>query len=222
MMSLLIFGLEEVNFVLVDGAMKSILILFFISAMLISCNSLSPSSSSPELSAILKKYAGNILTPDESKAITPKGLKEGYLYTLKYEYFNEKGVTSTDFSSLRLSAIEDDAMIFDTVPRLDMEAKPRGVKIHNAIEFLLRDIGYSAYDSTGSVCLFKIGVCETTRFNGKKDFIETKYQNGQWIKSAPAIGAQRRTEIYVFDKNGLLLYKLNQVGSGGTRITRVE
>lgn len=202
--------------------MKSVLIVFFISAMLFSCNSLSPSLGSPELSAVLKKHAGNILSPEEATAITPKGLKVGYVYTLKYEYFNEKGVYSTEFSSLRLAAIEEGAMIFDTLQSKHVDATPRGVKVHNAIEYLLRDTGYSMYDSKGSACLFKIGVCETTRFNGKKDFIETKYQNGQWIKSAPAIGAPRRTEIYVFDKNGLLLYKLNQVGSGGTRITRIE
>lgn len=202
--------------------MKSFFIVFFISALLFSCNSLSPSLGSPELGAILKKHSGNILTLDESTSITPKGLKPGYIYSLKYEYFNEKGVYSTEYSTLRLAAIEDGAMIFDTIQSKHVEGKQKGVKIHNAIEYLLRDSGYSMYDSKGSACLFKIGVCETTRFNGKKDYIETKYQNGQWIKSAPAIGAQRRTEIYVFDKNGLLLYKLNQVGDGGTRITRIE
>jgi hypothetical protein len=103
-----------------------------------------------------------------------------------------------------------------------MEAKPRGVKIHNAIVFLLRDTTYSMFYKEDSVCLFEIGICETTHFNNEKDFIETKYQNGKWVKSAPAIGLQRRTEIYVFDKNGLLLYKLNQVGDSGTRITRIE
>jgi hypothetical protein len=210
------------KYFLVDGVMKSILVLFFISAMLFSCNGLSPSVDSSELDAVLKKHSGNILTPDESKAIIPKGLKIGYVYTLKYEYFNNKGVYSTEISSLRLSAIEDGAMIFDTIQSKYVDAKPRGGKIHNAIEFLLEDSGYSMYDSKGSACLFKIGVCETTRFNGNKDFIETKYKNGMWIKSAPAIGLQRRTEIYVFDKNGLLLYKLNQVGDSGTRITRIE
>lgn len=193
----------------------------FVAVFLSSCGSVSPVKDDSVLKVLMQTEWGNILTADGTNNIVPNGLAPGYVYSLKYEYFNEKGVYSTEISRIKLSAIENGAMIFDILPAKDVVAKERVIKIQNAIAYVARDAEFSLHSKEES-CLFKLGKCEFARFNGKQDYIETQYKDGKWIKSSPGIGGKRRTEIYVFDKNGLILYKLNQFESSGTRITRIK
>ncbi len=192
--------------------------LFLILSLLLSgCTAIdrmNNSNTDEEISNILKNNTGNILHPNDVSNITPTDIQSGQKYFLRYDYFNTKEITSTEYSRMRLVEIDGNALIFDLLKSDLTVKKSRYVKIENGRQFLMspsKPNEYFELSSSDKACSFKLGRCEYSSSDSDRvEYIEREFENGVWITLAPYIGLGKRTETEIFDKNGLILLRVNQ------------
>ncbi|MEY4589735.1 MAG: hypothetical protein RL497_1811 [Pseudomonadota bacterium] len=169
---------------------------------------------------ILEKHRGDILYPEDVAKIDVTDIKNGFEYKMQDITPNKNG--SLDPPEVyRFSKVVDNAAYFSILNEQGAIEKPDFLMWKDGVMHTKSssEESYRSYHSDAK-CQFVVGTCTYESVKESKT-INSIFKSGVWIRSAPGLGFSRRLVKEVYDKNGMLLYRLNATNYRKPEMVRI-
>jgi hypothetical protein len=177
---------------------------------------------SPLAIKILKKYKGDILTPDNLKRLSLLNNPIGWSFKLTVE-----GDNNLKHKVFTLASIENEEYFFDYGSfdggKNSAIAKYKWSKGY--MYYLKKNTVPMKYASQGEEkCKFQLGKCSFKNYKNRTVYVYTEFREGMWIRNMPSTGGSRKLYIDVYDSKGFPIYHMfKSLRTGGSHeLRRIE